>query len=110
MAEVSSGGNSLVLQEAYSSSSPTNWVSHPTGIGYRRPAPANGGLPADSGNAPLTDSGTTDGSNDQELGGHEFRHRGNENPTAAQNGPDVACRAAVGCGHGGRRGPTQRGP
>ncbi len=34
MAGVSFGGNALVLQEAYPSMAPTNWLSHPTGIGW----------------------------------------------------------------------------
>ena len=111
MAEVSSGGNSLVLQEAYSSSSPTNWVSHPTGIGYRRPAPANGGLPANSGNAPITDSGTADGSNERELARlTNFDTGGNENSTATQTAPTSRAEqqggvtTATGAGPGG--GPT----
>ena len=111
MAEVSSGGNSLVLQEAYSSSSPTNWVSHPTGIGYRRPAPANGGLPANSGNAPLTDSGTTDGSNDQELARlTNFDTGGNENPTAAQTAPTSRAEQQLGVATAAGAGPPREGP
>ena len=107
MAEVSSGGNSLVLQEAYSSSSPTNWVSHPTGIGYRRPAPANGGLPANSGNAPITDSGTTDGSNDQELARlTNFDSGGNENSTATQTAPTSRAEQQGGVATGTGTGPS----
>ncbi len=111
MAEVSSGGNSLVLQEVYSSSSPTNWVSHPTGIGYRRPAPANGGLPANSGNAPITDSGTTDGSNDQELARlTNFDTGGNENPTATQTAPTSRAEQQGGVATATGTGPPGEGP
>ena len=107
MAEVSSGGNSLVLQEAYSSSSPTNWVSHPTGIGYRRPAPANGGLPANSGNGPITDSGTADGSNDQELARlTNFDTGGNENSTATQTAPTSRAEQQGGVATGTGTGPS----
>jgi hypothetical protein len=95
---VNSAGNAMTLQEAYSSRTPNNWVSHPSGIGYRRSVPASsgsgggsgsgsgsGGSPAIPGNAPITDSGTTDGSNDQELARLvNFDTGGNENPTGTQ--------------------------
>ena len=70
---VNSGGNAINIEEAYSSTSPTTWVSHPSGIGYRRVSSGPQrqrryqhwpGIP---GTAPITDSGTTDGSSDQEL-------------------------------------------
>ncbi len=70
---VNSGGNAINIEEAYSSTSPTTWVSHPSGIGYRRSVPAHSASgstsasPGIPGTAPITDSGTTDGSSDQEL-------------------------------------------
>ncbi len=81
MAQVNSNRNAQDLNESWwSSSSPTAWASQPTGIGYRRSVLASsgsgggsgsgsgsGGSPGIPGNAPITDSGTTDGSNDQEL-------------------------------------------
>jgi len=92
VANVNSAGNAINLEEAYSSTSPTNWVSHPSGIGYRRSVPASGSgssrSPGIPGNAPLTDSGTTDGSNDQELARLvNFDTGGNENPTSTQTAP-----------------------
>jgi hypothetical protein len=101
MATDNSAGNAMTLQEAYSSRTPNNWVSHPSGIGYRRSVPASsgsgggsgsgsgsGGSPAIPGNAPITDSGTTDGSNDQELARLvNFDTGGNENPTSTQTAP-----------------------
>jgi hypothetical protein len=102
MAQVNSNGNALNLNESWwSSSSPTPWVSHPSGIGYRRSVPASsgsgggsesgsgcGGSPGIPGNAPITDSGTADGSNDQELARlANFDTGGNENPTSTQTAP-----------------------
>jgi hypothetical protein len=69
MAQVNSNRNAQDLNKSWwSSSSPTAWASHPTGIGYRRSVPGSGSIrsPGIPGNAPITDSGTTDGSNDQE--------------------------------------------
>jgi hypothetical protein len=93
MAQVDSNGNALNLNESWwSSSSPTAWVSHPTGIAYRRSVPASGSgssrSPGIPGNAPITDSGTTDGSNDQELARlSNCDTHGNENPTSMQTAP-----------------------
>ena len=94
MAEVNSAGNALNLQESYSSASPTNWVSHPSGIGYRRPSPAGSSSSSGSGSsgisgyAPINDSGTSDGSNDEELARlANFDTGGNENPTGTQTAP-----------------------
>ncbi len=91
---VNSGGSAVNLQESYGSGqTPTNWVTHPSGIGYRRPDPAASGSGSSSGsriisNAPITDSGTSDGSNDEELARlANFDTGGNENPTGTQTAP-----------------------
>jgi hypothetical protein len=90
-------GTSMWLEESnQSGQTPTNWVSHPSGIGYRRSSPGvttwNGSTSSTSppipGNAPTMDSGTTDGGIDQELNRlGNFINGGNENPTSTQPGP-----------------------
>jgi hypothetical protein len=94
----SPGGQSLWLEESnQSSQTPTNWVSHPSGIGYRRNSPGittvtgSGSSQTSStgppipGNLPTMDSGTSDGGTDQELARlANFMTGGNENPTSTQ--------------------------
>ncbi len=94
-------GTSMWLEESnQSGQTPTNWVSHPSGIGYRRGSPGittssgGGGSgssstgPPIAGNAPTMDSGTSDGGAGQELGRlGNFTAGGNENSTATQPGP-----------------------
>ena len=92
-------GTSMWLEESnQSGQTPTNWVSHPSGIGYRRGSPgvttsASGSHssstgPPIPGNAPTMDSGTSDGGAGQELGRlGNFEAGGNENPSATQPGP-----------------------
>ena len=99
---------------------PTNWISHPSGIGYRRAAPGvasssgHAAIPPSSGNQPTMDSGLADGDNDEEVNRLEnFDTGGNDNTTSPQAGPtsradqlamDFACRA------GARRGELCRLP
>jgi hypothetical protein len=108
-ATVNSAGNAMTLQEAYSSTTPNNWISHPSGIGYRRSVPANGSgssrSPGIPGNAPITNSGTTVGSDDQELARLvNFDTGGNENPTSTQTAPtsraEQQAGVATACGMG----------
>jgi hypothetical protein len=77
---------------------PTNWVSHPTGIGYRRSSPGittGGGSGSGSpsapipGNSPSMDTGLSDGGTTTELNrlAVNYISGGNENPTAMQPGP-----------------------
>ena len=94
-------GTSFWLEESnQSGQTPTNWVSHPSGIGYRRSSPgvttsgSGSGShssttgPPIAGNAATMDSGTSDGGTDQELGRlGNFNAGGNENSTATQPGP-----------------------
>jgi len=98
MAQVNFAGNALNQKDSwYSSTSATNWALHPSGIGYRRSVAADSSSgngsgsaysPGIAGNAPITDSGTTDGSNDQELARLViFDAGGNENPTSTQTAP-----------------------
>jgi len=92
---VDAAGTGIWLEESYQSgSTPTNWVSHPAGIGYRRTLPAtasssgHAATPAIPGNFPYMDSGTSDGSSGAELGRlTNFLTGGNENPNATQPGP-----------------------
>ncbi len=78
----------------------TNWVSHPSGIGYRRSFPGittttgSGSSASTSqgppipGNAPSMDTGLSDGGTTSELNRlSNFNAGGNENPTAMQPGP-----------------------
>jgi hypothetical protein len=90
-------GTSMWLEESnQSGQTPTSWVSHPSGIGYRRSSPGvttwNGSTSSTSppipGSAPTMDSGTTDGGPDQELNRlGNFINGGNENPTSTRPGP-----------------------
>jgi hypothetical protein len=79
---------------------PTNWVSHPSGIGYRRSSPgittwsgSGSGSTSSTGAAipgnPVTmDTGMSDGGNQDEINRlNNFITGGNENPTAMQPGP-----------------------
>ena len=79
---------------------PTNWVSHPSGIGYRRTSPGittttgSGSSASTSqgpplpGNAPSMDTGLSDGGTTSELNRlTNFNAGGNQNPTAMQPGP-----------------------
>ena len=73
---------------------PTNWISHPSGIGYRRAAPGvasssgHAAIPPSSGNQPTMDSGLADGDNDEEVNRLEnFDSGGNDNTTSPQAGP-----------------------
>jgi hypothetical protein len=70
------GANSVNLEEGTGQGqTPTDWISHPaaSGIGYRRASPgvasASGqsAIPPSAGNQPNMDTGTSDGSMDQEL-------------------------------------------
>ena len=94
-------GTSMWLEESnQSGQTPTNWVSHPSGIGYRRSSPGvttwtgsgsgsrSSTGPPIPGNAPTMDSGTSDGGPDQELNRlGNFIIGGNENPTSTQPVP-----------------------
>ena len=112
--QVNSAGTSIGLEESYQSGgTPTAWVSHPSGIGYRRPGPATGsgsgggggggsgsssGIP---GNAPVMDSGTSDGGDNAELMRLQtYDTGGNENPNSTQAGRSIA-RPGGGQHHGG---------
>ncbi len=88
----------------------TNWVSHPSGIGYRRSSPGiitttgSGSSASTSqgpplpGNAPSMDTGLSDGGTTSELNRlSNFNAGGNENPTAMQPGP-ISRVEQVGCG------------
>ncbi len=104
-------GTSMWLEESnQSGQTPTNWVSHPSGIGYRRGSPGittssgGGGSgshssstgPPIAGNAPTMDSGTSDGGAGQELGRlGNFNAGGNENSTATQPGPTPRAQQAT---------------
>ncbi len=94
----------LWLEESYQSSgSPTEWQSHPSGLGYRRSSPGvsggghsgggsgsgGGGTgPAMAGNSPVMDSGTSDGSDADELTRlQSFDTGGNENANTTQAAP-----------------------
>ena len=92
------GGTALWLEESnQSGQTATNWVSHPSGIGYRRGTPGattwsgsgshstSSSSPPIPGNAPTMDSGTSDGGVDQELNRlANFLAGGNQNPTSTQ--------------------------
>jgi hypothetical protein len=86
----------FLAESNQSGQTPTNLVTHPSGIGYRRSSPGvttwsgstSSTTPAIPGNAPTMDSGTTDGGPDQELNRlANFLNGGNENPTSTQPGP-----------------------
>jgi hypothetical protein len=95
------GGTSVWLEESFQSGSqPTNWTSHPSGIGYRRSSPGvttwtgSGSAstsstgPPIAGNAPTMDSGMADGGGGEEMTRlANFLTGGNENPTSTQPGP-----------------------
>ncbi len=93
-------GTSLWLEESNQyGQTPTNWVSHPSGIGYRRSSPGvtTSGSGSGSGTTgaaipgnPVTmDTGMSDAGTPAELSriGNNFITGGNENPTAMQPGP-----------------------
>ncbi len=99
--EANPGGTEVWLEESNEvGQTPTNWVSHPSGIGYRRSSPgiitttgsgssasASQGPPL-PGNAPSMDTGLSDGGTSAELTRlSNFNAGGNENPTAMQPGP-----------------------
>ena len=95
------GGTQVWLEESNEvGQTPTNWVSHPSGIGYRRTSPGiitttgSGSSASTSqgpplpGNAPSMDTGLSDGGTSAELTRlSNFNAGGNENPTAMQPGP-----------------------
>ncbi len=94
-------GNGVWLEESFEyGSQPTNWQSHPSGIGYRRNSPGittttGAGSSASTttgppfaGNAPTMDSGLSDGGGGEELTRlSNFVGGGNENTTSTQPGP-----------------------
>ena len=92
-------GTSLWLEESnQSGQTPTNWVSHPSGIGYRRSSPgittsgsgsgSSSTGPPIAGNPVTMDTGMSDGGNQEEINRlSNFITGGNENPTAMQPGP-----------------------
>jgi hypothetical protein len=92
-------GTSMWLEESNQyGQTPTNWVSHPSGIGYRRSSPGittsgsgsgSGSIgPAIPGNPVTMDTGMSDGGNQDEINRlNNFITGGNENPTAMQPGP-----------------------
>ncbi len=104
-AEVSPGGTSLWLEESYQpGGSHTQWMTHPSGIGYRRSSAgvvggghsggsgsgsgSSGMGPPMSGNSPMMDSGTSDGSDADELTRlNSFDTGANENANATQAAP-----------------------
>ena len=93
-------GTSLWLEESNQyGQTPTNWVSHPSGIGYRRSSPGvttsgsgsgsgTTGAPI-PGNPVMMDTGMSDAGTPAELSriSNNFITGGNENPTAMQPGP-----------------------
>ncbi len=99
--EANPGGTEVWLEESNEvGQTPTNWVSHPSGIGYRRSSPGiitttgSGSSASTSqgpplpGNAPSMDTGLSDGGTTAELTRlNNFNAGGNENPTAMQPGP-----------------------
>ncbi len=99
--EANPGGTEVWLEESNEvGQTPTNWVSHPSGIGYRRSSPGiitttgSGSSASTSqgpplpGNAPSMDTGLSDGGTTAELIRlSNFNAGGNENPTAMQPGP-----------------------
>jgi hypothetical protein len=95
-------GTEVWLEESNEpTQTPTNWVSHPTGIGYRRSSPgvttytgsgsgaSSSTSPPIPGNAPSMDTGLSDGGTTTELYRltTDFISGGNENPTAMTPGP-----------------------
>ncbi len=99
--EANPGGTEVWLEESNEvGQTPTNWVSHPSGIGYRRSSPGiitttgSGSSASTSqgpplpGNAPSMDTGLSDGGTSAELNRlNNFISGGNQNPTAMQPGP-----------------------
>ncbi len=99
--EANPGGTEVWLEESNEvGQTPTNWISHPSGIGYRRSSPGiitttgSGSSASTSqgpplpGNAPSMDTGLSDGGTTAELNRlNNFNAGGNENPTAMQPGP-----------------------
>ncbi len=107
------GGTGVSLEESFESGSePTNWVSHPSGIGYRRNSPgittwtgsgsgstSSTGTPF-AGNAPTMDSGMSDGASGEELTRLlTFLTGGNENPSSTQPGPTSRAMQIAGLGN-----------
>ncbi len=91
-AELSSGSSALVIEESFlSGETPTLWVSHPSGIGYRRPSPGFSGSGSGSptpGNVPTMDGGTDDGSQGEEvIRLANYMSGSTENPNANQSAP-----------------------
>ena len=94
--------------ESGSTNQPSNWVSHPSGIGYRRVAAPNGGSSGSSSGSssqsspatpPLMDSGTANGSNSDEAARlANFDAGGNENPTGPQPAPTPRAQQVAGGG------------
>jgi hypothetical protein len=94
----SPNGSSLWLEESNQpGQDATDWISHPSGIGYRRSSPgvtsgsgshsSGSSSPPIPGNFPTMDNGTSDGGASQELARlTNFLGGGNENPGAAQPG------------------------
>src|SRR5271169_42602 len=94
-------GTGIWLEESFQyGSQPTNWISHPSGIGYRRSSPgivtwtgsgsasSSSTGPPFAGNAPTMDSGMSDGGGGEELNRLlNFLGGGNENPSSTQPGP-----------------------
>jgi hypothetical protein len=87
-------GSAVILQEPSEGSThgPTNWVSHPSAIGYRRqgtPSGSSGGASASmAAVTPEMDSGMSDGTTGQELARiGSFYTGAEENPTSAQSAP-----------------------
>jgi hypothetical protein len=107
------GGTGVALEESFESGSePTNWVSHPSGIGYRRNSPgiatwtgsgsgstSSTGTPF-AGNAPTMDSGMSDGASGEELTRlANYMTGGNENPSSTQPGPTSRAEQIAGLGN-----------
>jgi hypothetical protein len=95
-------GTSMWLEESNQyGETPTNWVSHPSGIGYRRNSPGittsgsgSGSGSSSSTGAPIPgnpvtmDTGMSDGGDQDEINRlNNFITGGNENPTSIQPGP-----------------------
>jgi hypothetical protein len=101
LAQLNRAGASVRSEESNQyGQTPTNWVSHPSGIGYRRSSPgittwsgSGSGSTSSTGAAipgnPVTmDTGMSDGGNQDEINRlNNFITGGNENPTAMQQGP-----------------------
>ena len=99
-------GDAVVLEEGWGGGeSPSNWVAHPSasGIGYRRPSPgvassgSQAAIPPSTGDQPVMDSGTSDGSDSDELSRvTNFDSGSNENGGVTQSMPTSRAQGVAG--------------